>query len=154
MPAASPRQSDSISGASLLAAAQAAGATAQPAEHYRSETLARLGVPFSDAVSVGNLIFLSGQIGNLPGRPELAPGGIGPEARQAMDNIGAVLAATGSSFDKVIKCTVMLADIADWPAFNEVYAGYFFEPYPARSAFATGGLALGARVEVECIATR
>ena len=137
--------------ATLLAAGPAAASDLQ---HYRSESVRRLALPFSDAVVVGDLIFLSGQIGNLPGRPELAPGGIGPEARQTMDNIGAVLEANGSSFDKVIKCTVMLADIAEWGAFNEVYASYFTPPYPARSAFAAAGRALGARVEVECIAHR
>lgn len=71
-----------------------------------------------------------------------------------MDNIGAVLAASGSSFDKIVKCTIMLADIGDWAAFNEVYASYFKPPYPARSAFAASGLALGARVEIDCIARR
>lgn len=121
-------------------------------KHYRSEVATRLNLPFSEAVMVGDLLYLSGQIGNLPGKPELAPGGIEAEARQTMENIGAVLAANGSSFAKVVKCTVMLADIADWPAFNKVYVGYFSAPYPARSAFATSGLALGARVEVECLA--
>jgi len=138
----------------LLAAFLAGPAAAVEVRHWRSEAADRLDLPFSEAVIVGDLIFLSGQIGNLPGRPELAPGGIGPEARQAMENIGAVLDANGSSFDRVVKCTVMLADIADWPAFNEVYVSYFTAPYPARSAFATSGLALGARVEVECIAHR
>ena len=122
--------------------------------HYQSEPTARLNLPFSEAVIVGDLIFLSGQLGNPPGTPKLAPGGIAAETRQAMDNIGAILEANGSSFDKVIRCTVMLADIDDWPAFNEVYVSYFRPPYPARSAFAASGLALGARVEVECIARR
>lgn len=121
-------------------------------KHYSSETLAKLNLPFSEAVIVGDLLYLSGQIGNKPGKPELVSGGIEAEARQVMDNIGAVLAANGSSFDKVVKCTVMLADIKDWPAFNAAYVAYFKPPYPARSAFATTGLALGARVEVECLA--
>jgi reactive intermediate/imine deaminase len=122
--------------------------------HYVSDALARLGVPFSAAVTFGDLIFLSGQIGNRPGTPEPVPGGIVAEARQTMDNIAALLEAVGSSWDKVVKCTVMLADTAEWPAFNEIYVGYFTPPYPARSAFAASGLALGARVEVECIAVR
>lgn len=71
-----------------------------------------------------------------------------------MDNIGAILTANGSSFDRIVRCTIMLADIADWPAFNDVYVSCFTRPYPARSAFAASGLALGARVEAECIARR
>jgi reactive intermediate/imine deaminase len=141
--------------AALLTSLVAGGsATAGDADYYRSEAAARLNLPFSDAVGVGDLLFVSGQLGNRPGTPELVAGGIVAEARQAMDNLSAVLAASGSSLDKVVKCTVMLADIADWPAFNEVYVSYFRAPYPARSAFATAGLALGARVEVECIARR
>lgn len=123
-------------------------------KHYRSDATVDLDLPFSEAVILGDLLFLSGQVGNRPGTAKLVAGGIAAEARQAMDNIGAVLAANGSSFDGIVKCTIMLADIADWPAFNEVYMAYFKPPYPARSAFATTGLALGARVEVECIARR
>lgn len=130
------------------------GASAGAAEtrHYRSEAARRLNLPFSEAVMVGDLLFLSGQLGNRPGTADLVAGGIAAEARQTMENIGSVLAANGSSFDRVVKCTIMLADIADWAAFNEVYASFFQPPYPARSAFAASGLALGARVEVECIA--
>lgn len=138
--------------ASLVTAA--GSASAGDAEYYRSDAAAKLDLPFSEAVIVGDLVYLSGQVGNKPGKPELVAGGISAEARQAMANIGTVLAANGSSFDKIIKCTVMLADIGDWPAFNKVYASYFRGRYPARSAFATSGLALGARVEIECIARR
>lgn len=127
---------------------------ASEVQRYRTSAAEALNLPFSEAVVVGDTIYLSGQIGNLPGKPELAPGGIQGEARQAMENIGAVLAANGSSFDRVVKCTVMLADIADWPAFNEVYATYFEGTFPARSAFAASGLALGAKVEVTCSAVR
>lgn len=150
MPIATPGHNAAL----LAALIAAAAAPAAELEHFRSENLRKLDLPFSDAVIVGDLIFLSGQIGNLPGEPKLAPGGIVAEARRTMDNIGAVLEATGSSFEKVVKCTVMLADIAEWPAFNDVYATYFTPPYPARSAFAASGLALGARVEVECVARR
>jgi 2-iminobutanoate/2-iminopropanoate deaminase len=129
-------------------------ALAGDVEYYRSNAAIELNFPFSDAVTVGDFLFLSGELGNRPGTPELVAGGMAAEARQAMDNIGAVLKANGSSFDKIIKCTIMLADIADWPAFNEVYVSYFESPYPARSAFAAAGLALNARVEVECIARR
>jgi 2-iminobutanoate/2-iminopropanoate deaminase len=110
-----------------------------------------LGLPFSDAVRVGGMLVLSGQIGNLPGRFELVPGGIEAETRQMMDNIAHVLNAAGRSFDDVFKCTVMLADMNDWAAFNQVYVGYFRpDRLPARSAFAASALALGARVEMGC----
>ncbi len=121
--------------------------------YLTSETTASMNLPFSDAVRVGHLLFLSGQIGMLPGTKNLAPGGIQEEARQTMENIKAVLEANGSSMDRVIKATVMLADISEWPAFNEVYVTYFPGDKPARSAFAGSGLAFGARCEVEVIAT-
>lgn len=120
--------------------------------YLTSETTASMNLPFSDAVRMGHLLFLSGQIGNIPGTTDLAPGGIQGEARQTMENIKAVLEANGSSMDRVIKATVMLADIAEWPAFNEVYVTYFPGDKPARSAFAGSGLAFGARCEVEVIA--
>src|SRR5690606_31462639 len=108
--------------------------------------------PFSEAVRVGDVLYLSGQVGTVPGTGALIPGGIEPEARQTLDNIRAVLERHGSSLDRVVKCTVFLADIRDWPAFNEIYRGCFSYPCPARSALGACGLALGARVEVECIA--
>ena len=123
------------------------------AVYLTSETTASMNLPFSDAVRVGHLLFLSGQIGNIPGTTDLAPGGIQGEARQTMENIRTVLEANGSSMDRVVKATVMLADIAEWPAFNEVYVTYFPGDKPARSAFAGSGLAFGARCEVEVIAT-
>jgi 2-iminobutanoate/2-iminopropanoate deaminase len=107
-----------------------------------------MSLPFSAAVRVGDMIYLSGELGTKQGK--LVPGGIEPETRQLMDNIGATLARTGSSFDHVVQCTVALADIAEWPAFNAVYRGYFSKQFPARMAYASGGLALGARVEVQC----
>ena len=109
------------------------------------------GMPFSEAVQAGDMLYLSGQIGVLPGGNVLAPGGIEGEARQAMDNIGAVLARRGLTFDAVVKCTAMLADINDWPAFNKTYVSYFKpDRLPARSAFAASGLAFGGRIELEC----
>lgn len=128
-------------------------ALSQEPVYLTSETTASMNLPFSDAVRVGHLLFLSGQIGNIPGTTDLAPGGIQGEARQTMENIKAVLEANGSSMDRVFKATVMLADIAEWPAFNEVYVTYFPGDKPARSAFAGSGLAFGARCEVEVIAT-
>ncbi len=110
-----------------------------------------LGLPFSDAVRIGGMLCLSGQIGNVPGTLELAPGGIAGETRQMMDNIARVLNAAGRSFDDVFKCLVMLADMDDWPAFNAIYVEYFRPgKLPARSAFAAKALAIGARVEMEC----
>ena len=112
-----------------------------------------LKLPFSDAVRVGQLLYLSGQIGNLPGTLKLAEGGIQAETHQAMTNIKKILEANGSSLDHVFKVTVMLADIEEWPALNEVYVTYFPNHKPARSAFAGSGLALNARCEIEVIAT-
>lgn len=110
-------------------------------------------LPFSEAVRVGNTVYLSGQMGIVPGEMRMAPGGIREQARQAMENIKTTLEAHGLGMRNVVKCTVMLADISDWPAFNEVYRSYFEEGrYPARSAFGANALALGGRVEVECIA--
>jgi len=111
-------------------------------------------LPFSDGVAVGDLVFLSGQIANVPGQLTLAGASAEEEFRQVMDNIVATLRANGMTTKNLVKCTVMLADMADWAAFNKVYLGYFEPPYPARSAFGTSGLAFGARVEVECIAVR
>jgi len=107
--------------------------------------------PFSPAVRVGNWLFLSGQIGtDSLGR--VVPGGIQAEAVQALNNIKDVLEKSGSSLDRVVKCTVFMADMKEWPAMNEVYMRYFRRHYPARSALGATGLALNARMEIECIA--
>lgn len=111
------------------------------------------GLPFSSAVRVGNLLFLSGQIGNVPGTRQLADTGIGGQTRQIFENIKSILAAGGSSLTQLVKCTVFLADIRDYAAMNAVYTTYFPVDPPARSTVAGSGLALGARVEIECIAT-
>lgn len=111
--------------------------------------------PFSEAVKVGNVLYLSGQVGIKPETQQIAPGGIEPESHQVMQNIKTVLEAHGYAMDNLIKCTVFLADMTEWPAFNEIYKGYLTEgKLPARSALGVNGLALGARVEVECIASR
>ncbi len=109
-------------------------------------------LPFSSAVRVNNTLYLSGNLGLLPGTRDLAPGGIQGETRQTLENIKAVAEQFGSSMDKIVKCTVFLADIAEWGAMNEVYRTYFKNP-PARSAMGASGLALNGRVEIECIAT-
>lgn len=115
-------------------------------------TIAGANLPFSEAVRVDDLLFLSGMLGNLPGTSNLVSGGIQAETRQTMENIKAVVLKHGSTMDRVVKCTVFLADIAEWGAMNEVYVTYFPVNKPARSALGASGLALGARVEIECIA--
>lgn len=130
----------------------AVAARAADVQHLNESGALPEGLPFSEAVRVDDTLYLSGQVGIRSGSLELVPGGIEAEARRTMENIRAVLQANDLDMDDVVKCTVMLADIAEWPAFNAVYATFFTPPYPARSAFATSGLALGARVEVECLA--
>ena len=133
----------------VVAAAPAADVRFFPVPGEDGRTL-----PFSDAVQVGDLIFLAGKLGNIPGTRELAPGGIEGETRQAMENIRATLLRLGASMDDVVKCTVFLADIDEWAAMNAVYVTYFPRHRPARSALGVSGLALGARTEIECIAAR
>lgn len=137
----------------LVSCAPAAPSPAVPDPVFLpSVDQAMRGLPFSDAVRVGDLLFLSGKLGTIPGKTELAPGGIAAETRQALENIKATLLANGSSLDRVVKCTVMLADIREWAAMNDVYAPYFPNHRPARSSFGASGLALNGRVEIECIA--
>jgi reactive intermediate/imine deaminase len=108
-------------------------------------------LPFSSAVRVGDVLYLSGAIGT--GEDGKLAAGIEAQARRTMDNIGAMLKRAGLSFDDVFKCTVMIDDMAEWQAFNAVYVTYFRpDRLPARSAFGADGLALGALVEVECLA--
>jgi reactive intermediate/imine deaminase len=107
--------------------------------------------PFSRAVRVDHLVFISGQIG-VDSSGQLIPGGIEPETRQTLENIRTILAQNGLGMDRVVKCTVFLADINEWKAMNEVYATFFPGQKPTRSALGTNGLVLNARVEIECIA--
>ena len=118
-------------------------------EHYPLPAGMRL--PFSEAVRVGSMLYLSGQMG-VDATARLVPGGIEAETRQVLANVRAVLERHGSSMDRVVKCLVMLADMAEWPAMNKVYLEHFKAPLPARSAFGASGLALGGRIELECIA--
>lgn len=107
--------------------------------------------PFSPAVRVGNIVFVSGTLGTKPDGT-LVPGGIQPETRQLLDNVKRTLAAAGLGMDRVVKCTVFLADLKEWPAMNEVYRSYFSNGnYPARTAV-QATLLFGARVEMECAA--
>ena len=122
-------------------------------EYYDFSSDADQSLPFSEAVRVRHLLFLSGQVGNIPGTLDLVPGGIQAETRQTLENIKAVLEKHGSSLAEVVKCTVFLADISQWSAMNEVYTEYFAVKPPARSALGANGLALGSLTEIECIAT-
>jgi 2-iminobutanoate/2-iminopropanoate deaminase len=141
-----------LRGIGLLSLLALLPAAARAQEKQVIQPAGALGLPFSSAVRVGSMLYLSGQVGIQPGTRAVVPGGIGPETRQALENIKQVLAAAGSSMDRVVKCTVFLKDIADYAAMNQVYATFFPQDPPARSAVAGSGLALGARVEIECIA--
>jgi len=110
-------------------------------------------LPFSEAVRVGHVLYLSGQIGIDPATSKLAEGGIAGETRQTLENIKASLEKYGSSMAEVVKCTVYLADINEWAEMNKVYVTYFPTNPPARSALGSSGLALGSRTEIECMAT-
>lgn len=112
---------------------------------------AALNWPFSQAVRAGDFLFIAGQLGT-EASGKLVSGGIVPEARQTLENVKAVLERNGAGMSDVVKCTVFLADMAEWSTFNGVYTQFFAKPYPARSAFGASGLALNARVELECIA--
>lgn len=120
--------------------------------HLNSGKILDENLPFSEAVQVGDLLFLSGQIGVLPHTLTPAPGGIEAETRQMMENLRTILETHNSSLSNLVRCTVMLADMDEWQTFNTIYVEYFDKPYPARSAFAAKALALNARVEMECIA--
>lgn len=123
-------------------------------EYLTSAETTSLNLPFSEAVKVGNMLYLSGVLGNVPGAKILVPGEIKGETKQAMENIKRILERNNSSMEQVVKCKVMLADIQDWQAMNEVYITYFSpDKFPGRSAMGAKGLALNARVEIECLAT-
>tara|TARA_Y100000782_G_scaffold18536_1_gene19214 strand:- start:1218 stop:1661 length:444 start_codon:yes stop_codon:yes gene_type:complete len=125
----------------------------QKVEYLQTEKFAKQNMPFSEAVRVGNMLYLSGQVGNIPGEMNVVSGGIGPETRQTMENIKEVLERYGSSMDQVVKCLCMLEDINEWAEMSAEYVKFFPNHKPARSAFAGSGLAIGAKVEIECWAT-
>lgn len=140
--------------AAALAGAFLMGATAQAApQYFRGDLTKQAGLPFSDAVQVGDMLYLSGQIGAPLGTRKVVEGGVEAEARQVMTNIGEILKARGLGYDDIVKCTVMMGDMSKWADFNKVYVTYFKpDRLPARSAFGANGLALGASLEVECLA--
>lgn len=123
-----------------------------PEVKYIVPTGAAATLPFSTAVKVGYMLYLSGVLGT-DSTSKLVPGGIAAETRQAMSNIKRTLEANGSSMDRVVKCLVLLADIAEWGQMNTVYVTFFPTHRPARSAMGASGLALNGRVEIECMAT-
>ena len=112
--------------------------------HYVSENMQKMNLPFSDAVSVDNMVYLSGQLGNIPGSFKLIEGGIRAETKQTMENIQSTLAALDLTMDDIVKCTVFIEDIEEWGIFNEEYVKFFPNKKPARSALGADGLALGA----------
>ncbi len=109
-------------------------------------------LPFSAAVRVGNMLYLSGQMGTDESL-KIVGGGIAAETHQTFANMKAILERHGSSLDRVVKCLVMMADMSEWPAMNSIYVTYFPNHLPARSAFGAASLALGGKVEIECMAT-
>ena len=134
----------------LIMTSAADGAPARPAiEHFGRPSLNGQPLPFSDAVRVGDVLYLSGQIGI--GSDGKLPDTIEAQTKQAMDNVGAVLKHAGLGYDRIFHCTAFLSDMKNWPAFNKVYVSYFPDgQMPARSAFGANGLALGALLEIEC----
>lgn len=108
--------------------------------------------PYSQAIKVGNMVFASGQVPIDPATGAFVAGGIKEQTRQSLTNAKAILEEAGTSLTKVVKTTVFMADMADFAAMNEVYAEFFEQPYPARSAVAVKALPKGALVEIECIA--
>lgn len=107
--------------------------------------------PFSQAVKIDGLLFVSGQVAQDPDTGKLVEGGIVPETERIFQNLSAVLKAAGKSFDDVVRAGVFLKDMTDFAAMNGVYAKYFSQPFPARTTIAAAALPLGARVEIELI---
>ena len=136
-------------GVLMMTTATEASPTRPSVEHFGKPSMNGQPLPFSEAVRVGDIVYLSGQLGIGPDGK--LPDGIEAQTRQAMENIGAVLKHAGLGYGDVFHCTAFLADMKDWPAFNKVYVPYFpAGKMPARSAFGANGLALGALLEIEC----
>jgi 2-iminobutanoate/2-iminopropanoate deaminase len=118
----------------------------------RSDAAPAAAGPYSQGIRAGDLVFTAGQIGIDPATGELVGPDVTAQAEAALGHLRAILEAAGSGLDRLVKVTVFLADIGDWPAVNEVYGRMVPEPFPARSAFAVKALPLGARVEIEGVA--
>ena len=126
--------------------------TEKTATYIETEEFSKMGYPFCEAVRYGDMLYLSGQIGDLGNSDQLVEGGITEQTHQTMLNIKRVLEQNGSSLGNIIKCTCMLADIKDWAGMSKEYVKFFPNHKRARSAMGTSGLALGALVEIECMA--
>jgi len=130
--------------------------TNNDAEYFVSEISKELNFPFSDAAIVGDIIYVSGQIGSKPGTRQVVEGGIFAETIQTLNNIKMILNDLGSNSNKIFKCLCMLEDISDYTEMNNAYTMFFNsrDNLPSRSTFAGSGLALGAKIEIECWATK
>ncbi len=137
----------------LMSCTKKASETNNEVIFHKSHESKKQNAPFSDVVQVGNQFFLAGQIGMDHSVRKLVEGGIVPETKQTLENIKSVLKHHKLELKDVIKCTVILSDIDDFSAFNEIYKTYFPQK-PARTTFAAKGLAVGASIEIECIAIR
>jgi reactive intermediate/imine deaminase len=139
-----------VAGVLIMSSAAEAAQGGRPAvEHLGRPNLNGQPLPFSDAVRVGDILYLSGQLGI--GADGKLPDGIEAQTKQALENVGAILKRAGLGYDDVFHCTAMLSDMGNWPAMNKVYVTYFPEgKRPARSAFGASGLALGGLIELEC----
>lgn len=110
--------------------------------------------PYSQAIMAGNTVYVSGQLPINPSTGEFAEGGIKEQARQSLNNIKNILAEAGMTMQQVVKVTVLMTDMSDFAAVNEVYAEFFSAPYPARSAFAVAALPKGGAIEIEAVAVK
>ena len=132
----------------------AACSPAQPPRIYDRDPSIPESFPFSSAVVVGKTIYLSGEIGRAPGGVTLVEGGVGAETRAIFDNYKATLARLGADLSDIVKCTVFLDDMTKFAEMNAAYAEVFPEEKPARSTFGVDGIALGASLEIECLAVK
>lgn len=132
----------------------ASSASAAEIEVMGAEVTKKLNLPFSEAVAVGDILYLSGQIGNRPGELSVVKGGIQAETEQTMNNIFTILKKYGSAPKKIVKCTIFMADMDDWDDMNIAYIKALGDHRPARSALGASGLALNSKVEIECLAAR
>ena len=141
--------------ASMLAALVLSACSAEPAPRiYDRDPSLPADLPFSSAVVEGDMIFLAGEIGRAPGGVSVVPGGVGAETRQIFENYKATLARVGGSLDDIVKCTVFLDDMSKFAEMNAAYLEYFPDEKPARSTFGVDGLAMGAALEIECLAVK
>ena len=128
--------------------------TGPAVDHYSDPGIAQMKLPFSSAVKVGDTIYLAGEIGIDPATGKIVPGGAGPETTQVFANITRTLAHYGAGLSDIVKCTVFIDDMAHYGEMNAAYAAALPDPKPARSTVAVKGLAVGASLEIECIAVR